>query len=101
MIDLSSLQNINWAHYIPFMAALSSQGQIPENRPAVTRLLEQTFVGVVAASIGSYVTIHVQQAEIDNLKLQRQESELRTAQALSEVSKQVAELRQVLLTRDR
>lgn len=66
----------------------------------MTKIIEQSFVGIVAAMLGSYVTINVHQAEISNIKQQRAESEQRTAQAISEVSRQVSELRQVMLRRN-
>lgn|SRR5512139_267080 len=90
----------SWAQYVPF-ASMILGTSVEENRPAMTKILEQSFVGIVAAMIGSYVTINVHQSEIDNLKQQRIESDARTSQAISEMSRQVSELRQVLLHSNR
>ena len=101
---LDGLQDManNWAHYVPF-AALVAGEPIPENRPAMTRVLEQSFVGIVAAALGSYVTLNVHQTEITTLKMQRIESDARTAQAISDseqrVTAQITEMRAILLKR--
>lgn len=97
----------DWQHYVPF-AALVAQQPIPENRPAMTRILEQSFVGIVAAALGSYVMIQVQATEINSMKLQRLEdeqritrsidaAEMRRTAQLSELRAQITELRTVIL----
>jgi hypothetical protein len=96
---LESLTN-TWQHYVPF-AALIARAPIPENRPAMTRLIEQSIVGIIAAALSSYVTLQVNQAEIANLKEHGIESELRTTTAISaseqRVTAQIAEMRAILL----
>lgn len=98
---LESLQ-YDWTHYIPF-AALVAGKPVPENRPATTRIIEQSFVGIVAAAVGSYVTLNVHQTEISTLKAQRLEAELRTSKAVADsearLTAQIAEIRAVLLKR--
>ena len=90
----------HWHHYIPF-ASLMAGEPIPENRPAMTRIMEQSFVGVIAAIGGSYIMVQVQQAEIAHLKEQRIEAELRTTKTISDsearMTQQITELRTLLL----
>lgn len=104
MFDLYREISNNWAHYIPF-AALMAGEPIPENRPAMTRIIEQSFVGVIAAIGGSYIMVQVQQAEIAHLKEQRIEAELRTTKSISDsearMTQQITELRTLLLTQQR
>lgn len=104
MFDLYREISNNWAHYIPF-ATLMAGEPIPENRPAMTRIIEQSFVGVIAAIGGSYIMVQVQQAEIANLKEQRIEAELRTTKSISDsearMTQQITELRTLLLTQQR
>lgn len=99
---IQAVRNVNWSHVIPF-AALVAREPVPENRPAMTRIIEQSFVGVVAAALGSYVTLQVNQTEIATLKQQRVEEELRTTEAIHDsearVTAQIAEMRAVLLNR--
>jgi len=93
----------NWHHYVPFAALISNSGPIPENRPAMTRIIEQGFVGVVAAALGSYVTLQVNQTEINTLKVQRVEADMRTTAAIeaseARVTQQIVEMRAILLNR--
>jgi hypothetical protein len=99
MLDFFNGSN-DWSHYVPF-ASLVVGKPVPENRPAMTRIIEQSFVGIVAAALGSYVTLQVHSKEIENLKGQRLESELRTARAVADsetrLTAQIAEVRAVLL----
>jgi hypothetical protein len=99
MLDFIGSSN-DWSHYIPF-ASLVVGKPVPENRPAMTRIIEQSFVGVVAAAVGSYATLQVHSKEIDTLKAQRVEAEIRTAKAVADseirLTAQIAEVRSVLL----
>lgn len=55
-----------WAvSHLPF-AALLTQAP-PHNRPLLTRLTEQAFVGIVAAGFGIYGNNIKQQGQIENL----------------------------------
>lgn len=100
----------DWTHYIPFACIVAGK-PVPENRPAMTRIVEQSFVGIVAAALGSYVTLQTQSVEIDNLKEARKATELvrladqaKTAEAIKEsearVTAQITELRGILLKKD-
>ena len=104
MFDLYRELSSNWHHYVPF-ATLMAGEPIPENRPAMTRIMEQSFVGVIAALGGSYIMVQVQQAEIANLKEQRVEAEIRTTKSISDsearMTQQITELRTLLLTQQR
>jgi len=63
---------MDWHHIIPFAALFSDQA-VPENRPMVTRLMEQAIVGVVAAGMTLYADNLVTQDKIANLTEQVQE----------------------------
>lgn len=101
------VKNVDWAHITPF-AALVVGKPLLENRPVMTRLIEQSFVGILAAAIGSYVTLQIHQTEIDNLKQARILTEqlriadqAKTTAAIEaselRVTNQISELRQILL----
>ena len=90
----------NWTHYVPFACMVASK-PIPENRPALTRLVEQSFVGLVAAAMGSYVTLQVNTKEIADLKAARQLDNAIASTAIRDsemrVTAQIVELRALLL----
>lgn len=90
----------DWHHYVPF-ACLITKENIPENRPALTRLIEQAVVGAVAAAISGYGTFKVMEADIKTLKEQRIEQRQESSAAIREsearVTAQIQELRRVLL----
>lgn len=89
-----------WTHYVPFACMVAGK-PIPENRPALTRIIEQSFVGLVAAAMGSYVTLQVNTRDISELKTARQHDNTQTAEAIKEseqrVTAQIVELRSILL----
>lgn len=97
---LERLMN-DWHHYIPF-ACLITRNQVPENRPATTRLIEQSVVGIIAAAVGSYVTLEVNKTEIAHLKEQRVETYAAIKESEQRVTAQIMELRtQLLRQRDK
>lgn len=76
----------NWQHWLPF-AALFAKQAVPQNRPMATRLIEQTFVGIVAGGGGAYGVNSSMQAvhdeQIKSLQQQVRDSEVRlTAQIM-------------------
>ena len=93
-------ESVHWSHILPFAALITGE-PISENRSAMTRLVEQGFVGIVAAVVGSFATLKVHQSEIATLKSHQLEYETRTAKALTEaelrLSAQITELRAFLL----
>lgn len=97
-----SRSGMNWSQIIPF-AALVVGKPVPANRPAMTRIIEQSFVGVVAAAVSSIVTLNVNKAEIENLKTERIIAEQRTSKAVADsearLTAQIQELRMVMLTK--
>lgn len=90
----------NWAHYVPFACMVAGK-PIPENRPALTRLVEQSFVGLVAAAMGSYVTLQVNTKDIAEIKTARQLDNATAAAAIRDseqrVTAQIVELRSILI----
>lgn len=102
MVDPSYLERLmsDWHHYIPF-ATLITQGDVPANRPATTRILEQAFVGIVAAAISSYATLQVHQEKIASLEKKAQETQQQASIAVKEseirLTQQIAELRLIML----
>lgn len=90
----------NWQHYIP-LAALISKDDVPENRPATTRIIEQAIVGIIAAAIASYVMIQIDHQEIADLKESEHRAQATTAQTIQQsevrVTAQIAELRSFIM----
>lgn len=95
-VDLLERVMQDWHHYVPF-ACLVTKQHVPENRPATTRLIEQAVVGIVAAGIGSYVTLEVNKNEIKQLKEQRIETNAAIRESEARVTAQISELRSTLL----
>lgn len=49
--------------FVPFMWLFSQQ--IPPERPALTRLIEQSFVGILAGVASAWGTLYIQQGKIE------------------------------------
>lgn len=94
------LNNVNWVHILPFACVIAGQ-PVPENRPAMTRILEQGFVGIVASAVTLFATIKVMQNDIDTLKIDADKREVIAAKAVADsearVTVQIQELRSILL----
>ena len=100
MLDWINNLSVDWVHIMPFACVVVGK-PVPENRPALTRLIEQSFVGIVAAAIGTYTTIQVMQKDIDRLKEDQIKQEATAAKAVAEsearVTSQITEIRRIML----
>lgn len=92
----------NWHHYVP-LATLFTKENVPENRPATTRLIEQAIVGIVAAGISSYVTLQVDHSQIEDMKSSSLRAQANTSIAIQQseqrVTAQITELRAFIMIR--
>lgn len=81
----------SWYHWIPFAALMSEN--LPPNRPLMTRILEQSLVGIVAGIGGAYVTIQitnaVQDVQIRALQEQVRVTEMRLSEEIKELRAQM------------
>lgn len=81
----------NWYHWIPFAALMARN--TPPNRPLMTRILEQSLVGIIAAIGGAYITIQitnaVQDVQILYLREQLVATEIRLSDEIKEVRSQM------------
>lgn len=81
----------SWYHWLPFAALMVRNA--PPNRPMVTRILEQSLVGIIAGIGGAYVTIKVtlavQDVQIHNLQGQIQVTEARLTDEIKELRAQM------------
>ena len=56
--------------FVPFLTLLSEK--VPPNRPALTRLIEQSFVGILAGVASAWGTLYIQQGKIEQQLLDMQ-----------------------------
>lgn len=52
-------------HIIPFMALMARPMDPPPNRPMLTRIVEQSIVGVIGGGFGAYVVLAVATARVE------------------------------------
>lgn len=78
-------------HVIPFLGLMSENA--PENRPLLTRIIEQSFVGLIsgAVSVVSVLTIHGER--IDALREVVREERILTARERQELRERIERVR--------
>jgi hypothetical protein len=87
--------DLNWlATHIPFMALVANDP--PENRPMLTRLIEQGVVGIVAAAIGIYANDIRQQGQIESLNTRVAEVQQAQKESMVVLSLKIDEMRRDL-----
>lgn len=65
---------MDWHHIVPFAALMVNRSEESvKNRPLLTRLSEQTIVGIVAAGIALWTNGKLQENEISHLSKRQDE----------------------------
>jgi hypothetical protein len=78
-------------HIIPFLSIMSDRP--PENRPALTRLLEQALVGVASAFLAVTVTQAKQEEQIRHLTMTIADQSRQARKDREELSAQIERIR--------
>lgn len=81
---------------VPFLSLLSAE--VPKNRPLLTRLSEQTIVGVVAAFVALQTMQARQEEQISALRRTVERQERQTEEARRELREEIATMKRDLYT---
>ena len=77
-------------HNVPFMALMAIA--TPPNRPLLTRLAEQSIVGILAAAITMYSTLQRQQDSIDRLTETLKTERIETRAAIDRINQRIEQI---------
>ncbi len=87
--------------FVPFMWMFSQQ--IPPQRPGITRLIEQSFVGIIAGVASAWGTLYIQQGKIEqqiiDMQVQVDRVSRNEAANLALLQAQMAAIQQALYNR--
>ena len=86
----------NWQHFIPFAALLIKRPAEVNNRPMLTRIIEQGIVGLIAAGLGLWGNSLVVNEKIDELNNRQVLAVKQTTQDIQDIKTMIVQMQRDL-----